>query len=49
MCTRLRAEEEVDMKAKEDKLRADWAKFDNEQEKWEANIMKAYEEKWMAE
>jgi hypothetical protein len=47
--TRLQAEEKEDMKAKEGKLRAEWAKFDTEQEKWKANVMKAYEEKWMAE
>jgi hypothetical protein len=33
------------MKAKEDKLRARWAKFDAEQQKLKADRMKAYEEK----
>jgi hypothetical protein len=30
---------------REDKLRADRTKFDTEQEKWKADMMKAYEEK----
>jgi hypothetical protein len=43
------AESKEDIKGKQDKLRVNWAKLDAEQEKWKADMMKAYKETWMAE
>jgi hypothetical protein len=43
------AKEKEGIKAEEDELHADWAKLDAEQEKCKADMMKAYEKKWMAE
>jgi cell division protein FtsL len=44
---RLRTQSREDIIAKEDTLHTDWAKLDVEQEKWKADMIKAYEQKWM--